>query len=109
MLVSPSRTRPCRTHDRGGRVTVDAVGFANLDVDEAGDAAGPGRHVSSGAPTMSGAATTPEIAKRPPGRGARAASRSTRGLSPEKVDDAVGDHDVAARVGERQFFEVALD
>ena len=103
---------------------MDAVGFADLDVDQSG---GGERRLVLGAvsapamqpvhcsmsarvaSSMSGSAMTSETAKRPPARRTRAASRRTRRLVGGEVDDAVGDDDVDARVGERDLLDVALD
>ena len=79
---------------------VDAVRLTDLDVVEAGvgrwrsysarvsaPAMQPtsGGHVCRVASSMSWSATTSETAKRPPGLSTRAVSRSTCGLSPERL------------------------
>ncbi len=61
------------------------------------------------ASSMSSSATTSETAKRPPGRSTRAASRENDRLVGGQVDDAVGDHDVDRRVGQRDVLEVAAE
>ena len=52
--------------------------------------------------------TTSETAKRPPGFSTRNASRSTRRLVGRQVDDAVGDDDVDAAVGQRDVLDLSL-
>ena len=79
---------------------VDAVRLADLDVDEAGVAQRRSNSSRVSAPatqpvhacmsarvasSMSGSAITSETAKRPPGRRTRAASRTTRGLSADRL------------------------
>ena len=79
---------------------MDAVGFAYLDIDQARvcECALNSAWVSAPAmqpvyacmsarvaSSMSSSAITSETAKRPPGRRTRATSRSTLGLSPERL------------------------
>ena len=77
--------------------------------ERAGDAAGPGGHVGSGRSSMSGSAMTSEIGEAAAGAQDACGFGDRLGLVAGEVDDAVGDDDVDACVGEGHVLEVALD
>ena len=60
------------------------------------------------ASSMPGSAITSETANRPPGRSTRATSRSTAGLSPERLITQFEITTSTRRVGERDLLDVAL-
>src|SRR5438094_2303519 len=112
-----------RADDRGGRMLVDAVGLANLDVletsgaeealvllgrERAGDAASPLAHVNARGLVHVGVGYDVgdgEPATRP--KDARGLAEHL-GLIAGEIDHAVGDDDVDRAVGQWDLLEIAL-